>query len=299
MDISRNFPFFDFPSRRRGHDAGRRAWLRLLPVAVLFPGALAVAGKPPLMLANSYREGVLLQDYWVSEKYDGIRAFWDGARLLTRGGEVIQAPSWFVRGWLAQAMDGELWGGRGRFEETVSTVRQQTPNEAAWRAISFMVFDLPREPGSFDRRLAALGPLVASLRQPWVEAVRQRKVASHQALQQLLEDVEHQGGEGLVLHRGASLYKPERNDDLLKFKSMEDAEARVVDYLAGKGKYQGMVGALVVETPQGLRFSIGSGLSDAQRRDPPPVGSIVTYRYRGLHGSGKPRFAALLRQRNE
>ncbi|NUU02486.1 DNA ligase [Herbaspirillum robiniae] len=299
MDISRNFPFFDFPSRHRGHDAGRRAWLRLLPVAALFPGALAAAGKPPLMLANSYREGVLLQDYWVSEKYDGIRAFWDGARLLTRGGEVIQAPSWFVRGWPAQAMDGELWGGRGRFEETVSTVRQQTPNEAAWRAISFMVFDLPREPGSFDRRLAALGPLVASLRQPWVEAVRQRKVASHQALQQLLEDVEHQGGEGLVLHRGASLYKPERNDDLLKFKSMEDAEARVVDYLAGKGKYQGMVGALVVETPQGLRFSIGSGLSDAQRRDPPPVGSIVTYRYRGLHGSGKPRFAALLRQRNE
>jgi DNA ligase-1 len=284
---------------------GRRAALRLLSVLAL-PGAwlqqatsARAAGKPPLMLANTYREGVPLADFWVSEKYDGIRAYWDGRRLLTRGGEVVQAPGWFVHGWPQRAMDGELWRGRGQFEQTVSTVRRQVPDEQGWRGVSFMVFDLPQEPGTFDERLAALQALVGAMSQAWVVAVRQRKVASHQALQGLLDEVEKQGGEGLVLHRGASLYNAGRNDDLLKFKSMEDADARVVAYLAGKGKYEGMVGALTVETADGLRFNIGSGLTDAQRRAPPSLGSIVTYRYRGLHASGKPRFAVLLRQRGD
>lgn len=285
------------------HRPNRRAALRLLPALALPAGWLAApaqaAGKPPLMLANVYREGVPLADFWVSEKYDGIRAYWDGRSLLTRGGETIQAPAWFTRGWPQRAMDGELWGGRGRFEQTVSTVRRQVPDEQAWRGISFMVFDLPQEPGNFDRRLAALPALAGAISQDWVVAVRQRKVASHRALQEWLDEVEKQGGEGLMLHRGASLYQAGRTDDLLKFKSMEDAEARVVAYLPGKGKYQGMVGALSVETADGVRFNIGSGLTDAQRRTPPPLGSTITYRFRGRHASGKPRFAVLLRERSD
>jgi DNA ligase-1 len=271
----------------------------MLSAMALLPwrGVRAADKKPGLQLANIYREGIPLADYWVSEKYDGIRACWDGQRLLTRGGETIHAPHWFTRGWPLRAMDGELWGGRGRFEETVSAVRQQAPNERAWRQISYMVFDLPRDPGEFDRRLAALQALVEGMRLPWVVEVRQRKVAGHRELRALLEEVEQQGGEGLVLHRGASLYQAGRSDDLLKYKSQEDADARVIDYLPGKGKYAGQVGALLVETPQGLRFGLGSGLTDAQRRTPPPLGSMVTYRYRGLHAGGKPRFAVLLRQR--
>ncbi|MBO9538561.1 MAG: DNA ligase [Herbaspirillum sp.] len=284
------------------HSRSRRTLLRLLPVLSLpgaWPRQAQAAGKPPLMLANTYRAGVPLAGFRASEKYDGMRAWWDGRRLLTRGGEVIQAPGWFTCGWPEQPMDGELWAGRGRFEQTVSIVRRQVPDDAGWRAVSFMVFDLPQAPGVFDARLAALRELARKLAQAWVVAVPQRRVASHQALQAWLEEVERQGGEGLMLHRGSSLYKAGRSDDLLKFKSMEDAEAKVVAYLPGKGKYEGLVGALVVETEQGLRFNLGSGLSDAQRRVPPPLGSIVTYRYRGRHASGKPRFAVLLRERSD
>lgn len=288
--------FYSIAGKR--HNRGRRTMLRLLPV-LAWPWQAQAADKPPLMLANTYRAGMPLADFWVSEKYDGIRAYWDGRRLLTRGGEVIQAPAWFTRGWPERAMDGELWSGRGRFEQTVSTVRRQVPDDAGWRAVSFMVFDLPQEPGAFDERLVVLPALVGAISQAWVVAVRQRRVANHQDLQALLEEVEKQGGEGLMLHRGSSHYQARRSDDLLKFKSMEDAEARVVAYLPGKGKYEGMVGALVVETAPGLRFHIGSGLSDAQRLTPPPLGSIVTYRYRGRHASGKPRFAVLLRQRSD
>ncbi len=102
-----------------------------------------------------------------------------------------------------------------------------------------------------------------------------------------------------MLHRGASLYRAQRNDDLLKFKLYQDAEATVIAHVPGKGKYQGMLGALLVETPAGIRFKLGSGLKDAQRRDPPAIGSQVTYRYRGLHASGIPRFATFMRVREE
>lgn len=115
----------------------------------------------------------------------------------------------------------------------------------------------------------------------------------------LLRQTEADGGEGLMLHRGAALYQPGRSNDILKLKTHEDAEAQVLGFEPGKGKYQGLVGALLVQTPQGLRFKLGSGLSDAQRRHPPPVGSWVSYRYRGLNNSGVPRFATFLRVRED
>jgi DNA ligase-1 len=132
-----------------------------------------------------------------------------------------------------------------------------------------------------------------------VQAVEQVKVADHATLEAMLNKSVAQGGEGLMLHRGGSLYRAERNDDLLKFKPYEDTEARVVAHVPGKGKYVGMLGALLVEMPGGLRFKLGSGLTDAQRRQPPAIGSLVTYRYRGFNDSGIPRFAVFMRVREE
>lgn len=267
-------------------------------LAVLSAG-VSVAQRAPVMLANVYRPGMSLDDYWVSEKFDGVRAYWDGRRLLTRGGEEIHAPDWFTAGWPRVQLDGELWAGHGRFSQAVSTVRQQTPDDAAWRQLQFMVFDLPGQGGAFSRRLAVLPATVQGIGLAWVKAVPQVKVASHDALQSMLNKVMAQGGEGLMLHRGASLYRAERNDDLLKFKPYEDTEALVVGHVPGKGKYTGMLGALLVETPQGLRFKLGSGLTDAQRSRPPAIGSRVTYRYRGVNDSGIPRFAVFMRVRED
>src|SRR5690606_30823990 len=149
--------------------------------------------------------GIDLAAYWVSEKYDGLRAYWDGGRLLTRGGEIIHAPAWFVAGWPAVPLDGELWAGRGRFGEAVSTARTQQPDDAAWRNMRFMAFDLPAHGGTFDQRLPALKKLVARLNKRWVLAVSQEKVKGHTELQQRLQAIVRAGGEGLMLHRGASL----------------------------------------------------------------------------------------------
>jgi DNA ligase 1 len=281
--------------------------IRTLPLLLAFAGlltpALALAaaeGAPPLMLAKVYQAGIPLADYWVSEKLDGVRGYWDGEKLLTRGGERVAAPAWFTAGWPKVPMDGELWAGRGQFAKAVSTVRQQTPDNEAWRAMRFMVFDLPAQGGPFNERIPALNGLVSQIDQPWVQAVAQFKLANHQALQSLLLKTVKQGGEGLMLHRGASLYRGQRSDDLLKIKTHEDTEARVIAHIAGKGKYAGQMGALLLEMPAAggkpaQRFKLGTGFTQAQRQDPPAVGTQVTYRFRGLNDSGIPRFASFMR----
>jgi len=284
---------------------------RLLPwllglCALLAPvlPVTAADNHPPLMLAKVYHPGIDLKDYWVSEKYDGMRGYWDGQKLLTRGGEAIFAPVWFTAGWPNVPMDGELWAGRGQFQQAVSTVRKLTPDDNDWRNIRFMVFDLPAHGGIFTERIPALNSVVRQIDQSWVQAVPQWKVASHQALSQLLTQHVKAKGEGLMLHRGASLYLGARTDDLLKVKTHEDAEARVVGHLPGKGKYAGALGALLVEMPalngdKPIRFKIGTGLSDAERLTPPPIGATVTYRFRGFNNSGIPRFASFMRIRSD
>lgn len=273
----------------------RRRWLAVL----LAVGGVVHAEPPALSQAEVYREGeVELADYWVSEKYDGVRAYWDGRQLWTRGGEPIRAPAWFTAGWPSdQPLDGELWAGRGAFEQASGAARRQEPDDAQWRLLRYLVFDLPRHPGSFTERLKALNALIPSIGHPWVQAVEQVRVADTAALQARLAAVVAAGGEGLMLHRGQAPYRAARTGDLLKLKTHEDAEARVVAHLPGRGRNEGRLGALLVETPAGLRFRIGTGFTDAQRAAPPPIGVWVTYAYNGHTANGVPRFARFLRER--
>lgn len=279
---------------------GALCLLPLLIGLVLQPAPAATTAMPsPVMLADVYHAGIVLSDYWVSEKYDGVRGYWDGKQLLTRSGAVIHAPAWFTAGWPKTPMDGELWAGRGQFDLASGTVRQQPADDEAWHRIRYMVFDLPGQPGTFDQRIPMLQQQIAAIHLPWVQAVTQFKVTDEADLKRHLDRVVQQGGEGLVLHRGASRYHAGRSGDLLKLKPYDDAEAKVLGYLPGKGKYRGMMGSLLVELPDGIRFRIGTGFSDAQRRDPPSVGSLVTFRYQGLTPAGKPRFARFMRVRED
>jgi DNA ligase-1 len=261
----------------------------------------APADEPPVALAEVYHlgEDIDLAAYRVSEKYDGIRAWWDGHRLITRGGQAISTPAWFVEHWPRVALDGELWAGRGHFEDASGIARRLSADDAQWRQLRYMVFDMPQQPGTFEQRLQALTATIRAIDRPNIQLVEQALIGSVDELHQRLDTVVAGGGEGLVLHRRDSLYTAGRSRDLLKLKPYDDAEARVVAYQPGKGKYEGMVGSLLVERADGLRFGLGSGLSDEQRRHPPAIGSTVTYAYTGTTEAGVPRFARFLRVRND
>lgn len=266
-------------------------WLFLLPLPA------QAADPPDLILAGAYREEIDPAAYWVSEKLDGVRAFWDGERLRSRAGHPIAAPSWFTEGFPTRMLDGELWLGRGQFEPLSGIVRKASPDDAEWRRVRYMLFELPDAEGDFSARIAALRRVVAETGVPWLQAVEQFRVADRAALRRAFDTVVKGGGEGLMLHRADAPYRAGRGDDLLKLKPWDDAEAVVVAHLPGKGRFAGKLGALLVELPDGRRLALGSGFSDAQRADPPAIGSRVTYRYRGLTASGLPRFASFLRPR--
>ncbi len=274
-------------------------WIRLSCwlVLALLPLTALARETPDLLLARVYSGDVDVTRYWVSEKYDGVRAYWDGRHLISRRGNPYHAPQWFIADFPKTPLDGELWMGRGAFEALVSAVRKDRPVDSEWRKIRYMVFELPGGKGDFSSRLTALKNLLATHPSRHIELVKQFRVTSHKALMDRLDRVVRAGGEGLMLHLASAAYHGGRSSDLLKLKPYFDTEACVVAHLPGKGKYQGMLGALLVETPDHKRFRIGTGFTDEQRRNPPPVGATITYRYRGFSRNGIPRFASFLRIR--
>lgn len=291
-----------WPAWRRAGSRARCAAALLfgligLCVSTTPAGAQPAPSAPALLLANVDAPHIDPSQYLVSEKYDGVRALWDGRSLRFRSGRPVPAPAWFLARLPDEPLDGELWLGRRQFDVLSGIVRSETPDDAAWRRVQYMVFELPGAPGTFAERAQGIEALVRRHGWPQLQAVPQRRIVDRAALQQLLDDTVRSGGEGLMLHRADAPFSTGRSDVLIKLKPQLDAEATVRAHRPGKGKYTGLLGALDVETTDGKRFLIGTGFTDAQRREPPAIGSTVTYRYRELTPAGLPRFASFLRVR--
>lgn len=282
------------------HVSRRRA---LLAVASLWPlapwaaarTAAADPGAPSIELLSAAPSDVDPGGYLVSEKFDGVRAIWDGRGLRFRSGRAIAAPDWFTEGWPDTALDGELWGGRGRFDVTSASARRLVPDDAEWRGLRLMVFDLPGAAGGFAQRAARIEMLLRASASSALVAVDQQVMGDRAALQQRLDAVVRGGGEGLVLHRADAPWAAGRSTAVLKLKPLHDAEAQVLACEAGRGRLAGLMGALRVRNVAGIEFRIGTGFTDEQRRHPPAVGSWITYTHRGHTPSGVPRFASYWR----
>jgi DNA ligase-1 len=283
----------------RGEQAERD---RLGPGAPGAPAAPKAAKEgeeksPKLLLANSWQNDVDLTGWWMSEKLDGVRAWWDGKQFFSRQGNIYHAPDWFVAGLPGVPLDGELWLDRRSFQRTVSIVRRQDKSDH-WREIKYVVFDAPAVAGPFEERQKALAEMIRRQHPQNAAVLDQVRCAGVDALKAELARVESLGGEGLMLRQPGSSYEAGRSSTLLKVKTFHDAEGTVVEHLPGKGRHAGRLGAVVVELPNGLTFSVGTGFSDSQRQNAPPIGSTITYRYQELTDRGVPRFPSFVRIRD-
>lgn len=258
--------------------------------------AFGLETLPQLQLAQSYQQQEAVSDFWISEKLDGVRAFWDGRQLRSRSGQWIKLPDALLEQLPAFALDGELWAGRGQFQQVMQALQPGSADEL-WQTIRLMVFDAPQESGTFTQRLQFLTQQLPE--NAFVQLVPQQQLQTKTQLDLLLQQVVAEGGEGLMLHHAKALYQSGRVNHLQKLKLVEDAEARVVAHLPGKGQFSGMLGALLVELPDGRRFKLGSGFTVAERQNPPGIGRLVTFQYQGLTHKGTPRFAVFVRERPE
>lgn len=270
----------------------------LLLLCWLIPAASAQSAAQEMMLPGVYVEGDDVVGWLFSEKLDGVRGYWDGEKLWSKNGKPFHPPAVFVRGLPDFALEGEIWGGRGTFEKTLSIVLQEEPHDG-WLQLKFAIFDVPRAPGAFTLRLAKAVDWFADHPSPYAFVIAQMPLRHGAQLQQELRRVQELGGEGLIVRDPAALYTGGRSAQILKVKEFQDAEAVVVDHLPGQGRNFGRLGALLVELPNGTRFKIGTGFTDAERDNPPPLGEMITFKYFGYHQSGIPRFPSFLRIRRD
>ncbi len=273
-----------------------------LLVGFLFFSPVLAAIKttaPQIALANIYHQNIDVTKYLVSEKLDGVRAYWDGEKLISREGTVFSAPNWFINNFPKDHIEGELWIDRGKFELVSGIVRSENDDNQNWQQVRFMLFDLPKHPGIFSERLKNMENLVSKSHSKYLQVINQYHISDHKSLIKELQKIIKIGGEGLMLHKIDSFYKAERSDDIIKLKAYEDAEAKIIGIIPGKGKYQGKMGAVLAINEQGIHFKIGGGFSDFQRENPPKIGTIITYKFFGKTKEGKPRFASFMRIRED
>lgn len=267
-------------------------------VIALFLSCNSLANKPDLFLLKTYDDSKEVVGWVMSEKLDGIRGFWTGQELLTRGGKRLNPPTWFTQNYPPFAIDGELWTKRGDFENISSIVRSKNSGNR-WQDIVHHIFEVPNQTGGLPDRLAILKTYLAENPINHLKILKQTVVKSQQHLQDFLAEVVGNKGEGVVVRNPNSLYATGRLSSALKVKQYSDTECVVLKVLPGKGKYLGKMGSVLCQTQEGKQLKIGSGFKDKDRANPPAIGSKITFKYYGLTKKGKYKYPVYLRPRPE
>lgn len=263
----------------------------------------------PLLLAHTWDPAKHdPTGWWLSPKLDGIRAYWDGEGTLWSrlGNAFAKAPAEYLallpRG---VPLDGELYLGPGRFNDTVRAVK----GSDGWDDLRYVVFDAPPKPSTYRGLKASETAAIEgfgysyeermAFASVWHDVVPLELCTGVEHVWRALADAEAQGLEGVMLRQPGSLYEGKRSQTLLKVKTFHDAEAWVIGHVPGKGKHKGRLGALKCEYGRsGVTFELGTGFSDAQREAPPAIGSRITIKYQELTPAGVPRFPVFVAERD-
>ncbi|WP_233993124.1 DNA ligase [Thiomicrorhabdus sp. Milos-T2] len=282
----------------------------VLLLSVFYLQPVLAKEKPQLMLLKTYQPGLDVSGWVMSEKLDGVRAYWDGKHLISRQGNIFNTPKWFTQNFPPFELDGELWLARGKFQETVSIVRQKMPDNR-WKQITYNIFEVPNQKGGLLERLSVLRSFLKHNANSFIKIIEQKKIQSNQDVKIRLKQILAIGGEGLVVRNPTTIYQTGRLSTALKIKQKQDAECIVKSYTKGQGKFTGLVGAVECELiPEQIErlfiklnpakqqiIKVGSGLTNKQRLHPPKIGSVITFQYMGLTQKGLPRFPVFLRER--
>ena len=290
-----------FSSLLKGFYVFDKIWKYAFGLLLFFSvsfGQLLSAGEPALQKPEIYHSGDEVTGWVMSEKLDGVRGYWDGMHLQTRKGRILHPPPGFIQNFPPFELDGELWSKRGDFEFIQSTVMDQTPGDG-WKKITYHIFEVPNSQGDFYSRLGKAKGWFETNRNPQVRIISQVKVKDAAHLDRFLNEIHAKGGEGVIVKNPDMPYHAGRSSHILKVKKFQDMEGVVTAVNQGKGKYETMMGSLTLTLKDGTVFKLGTGFTDQIRKNPPPIGAVVTFKYYGLTKNGIPKFASFLRMRQD
>jgi DNA ligase-1 len=268
------------------------------PLKPLKPEGAEDVKELPILLADVWNGDDDPTGWWMSEKLDGVRAYWDGKQFLSRRNNIYHAPEWFVAGLPNHPLDGELWFARKQFDRASEIARTQGTPER-WKDLKYLVFDAPDAKGPFEGRMKFLQDNHGGWKNTFTTIHEQATCTGTDHLIEELDRVVALGGEGLMLRKPQSQYEKRRSSTLLKVKKFLDMEVIVTDYEAGKGRHKGRVGALWVKLSTGKECKVGTGLKDKDRDNPPAKGSIIMVKYQETTEDGMLRFPVYVGPRPE
>lgn len=250
---------------------------------------------------------------FVQPKLDGIRLCWDGELGWSRTGKPIgfSIPSIIKElkcscGGLR--VDGELYNKQVNFDDIISSVRR-TVNIKEDTRIQYHIFDMVSDL-DFESRYSYLTnwyqvAVKKGMNQKRIVLVPCYEVNSMEEIERYLKQFETEGYEGIIYRNARGFYEHKRSRYLLKLKSFKDCEAVVYDFIEGKGKYTGMLGALCVELPykDGMVTCRVSGMNDAFRSEiwndkEKYRGRLLTVKFQERTRNGVPRFPAFVSWRD-
>jgi DNA ligase-1 len=246
-----------------------------------------------LQKANIYDEKKHnINNWYMSEKLDGIRAYWNGKELLSKNGNKIFAPTWFIKDFPSFELDGELWTKRDDFEN-IQNIVLDTNSTEDWKKITYNIFELPNSKGNFPKRLKKLENWLTKNPNNYIKIIPQIICKDKTHLNNYLKELIEKKAEGIIIKNPNLNYQTEKNNNLLKVKTFLDDEAIVINHNYKNDKFK----SLVVKLKNGVIFNLGGGFSVNEKINPPKIGEIITYKYYGLTKNGKPKFASFLRVR--
>ena len=245
--------------------------------------------------AKIYKQEHNIIGWYMSEKLDGIRAYWNGHNLLSKNGNIINAPKYFTKNFPKFSLDGELWTTRNDFENIQSIVLDKKPS-IKWKEITYNIFEAPNIKGNFIQRLTYAKNHFKKSKNIYVKFIKQIKCKNSDDLDIFLEKIILLKGEGVIIKKGDLAYQEGRSSNILKVKKFFDAEGLVIGVNYNKKK---KMKSLKIKLSNNIIFNLGGGFSDIQRINHPKIGDIITYKYYGLTKYNKPKFASFLRIRKK
>ena len=228
--------------------------------------------KNVAMLAHVYKDDSQIdwaEPVWIQPKLDGVRCLFTKDGAFSRTGkqfmnvkhieedlkELFDSCPWMV-------LDGELYNHnlKDDFEKIISLVRKQKPTDEdrseARTKIQYHVYDYIVGNTKYLKYKKRMDALVCSnIYTPSVCYVESKRVATPAILKIAHQANLDRGYEGSII-RLNGIYEHKRSKNLLKVKDFNDSEAKIIDFVEGKGKRIGTIGKFIAIDSNGMEFGM-------------------------------------------